>query len=412
MDQAIDGFSGVHFLQCGQRDLPGWFGIDSIEADLCRPGFHQRLPGNVRDDFVVRINAIFWRVVNRRRSHFEQAFSRLAKPGQANYGLQSDTRILVAQRLHKQGGVHSAGLAFTVGEGAKGPFADGFVERQPGDRLIYGFAGQLLEREQRGDASMQVDRLVGGEPGQAVDMPAGTAFENLTLGVDPADGAVGNDVPEQVGVGRFGQVGKLGRSFSGKGDQRNAADVRAAVTVATVFPVADVHPRVAISVHVNGLDLVKAVLRDVEGAFVRREAVNVNVLRGEITRVERVVEGVRKAGFVQPIAARTGATAVVSQRRHVLCGKVFIEARIAVVAQRDEVMQACVPALAIVGIVAREDIELWADGDVVNVAGVECVVFQFGPIGSHADHTAAAQMKRVAIAALGLDKAVVANCQI
>ena len=137
----------------------------------------------------------------------------------------------------------------------------------------------------------------------------------------------------------------------------------------------------------------------------RREAVNVNVLRGEITRVERVVEGVRKAGFVQPIAARTGATAVVSQRRHVLCGK-------AVVAQRDEVVQACVPALAIVGIVAREDIELWADGDVVNVAGVECVVFQFGPIGSHADHTAAAQMKRVAIAALGLDKAVVADCQI
>ena len=63
---------------------------------------------------------------------------------------------------------------------------------------------KLLEGEQRGDASMQVDRLVGGEPDQAVDMPAGTAFENLTLGVDPADGAVGNDVPEQVGVGRFG----------------------------------------------------------------------------------------------------------------------------------------------------------------------------------------------------------------
>ena len=120
--------------------------------------------------------------------------SRLPKPGQANYGLQSDTRILVAQRFHKQGGIHATGLAFAIGEGSIRPFANGFVERQPGDRLIYGFAGQLLEREQRGDASMQVDRLVGGEPGQAVDMPAGTAFENLTLGVDPADGAVGNDV--------------------------------------------------------------------------------------------------------------------------------------------------------------------------------------------------------------------------
>ena len=243
-------------------------------------------------------------------------------------------------------------MAFAIGEGSIRPFANGFVERQPGDRLTYGFAGQLLEREQRGDASMQVDRLVGGEPCQAVDMPAGTAFENLTLGVDSADGAVGNDVSEQVGVGRFGQVGKLGRRFSGKGDQRNAADVRSAETVAAVFPVGDIHPRVAISVHVDGLDFVKAVLRDVEGAFVRREAVNVNVLSGKVARVECVIEGVRKAGFVQPIGARTGATSVVGQWRHVFCGKILIEARIAVVTQRDEVVQASVPALAIVGVVA------------------------------------------------------------
>ena len=157
---------------------------------------------------------------------------------------------------------------------------------------------------------------------------------------------------EQVSIGRFGQVGKLGRRFSGKGDQRNAADVRPAETVAAVFPVGDVHPRVAISVHVDGLDLVKAVLRDVEGAFVRCEAVNVHVLRGEVAGVKRICERLREAGFVQPIGARAGATAVVSQRRHVLCGKILIEARIAVVTQRDEVVQASVPALAIVGVVA------------------------------------------------------------
>ena len=82
------------------------------------------------------------------------------------------------------------------------------------------------------------------------------------------------------------------------------------------------------------------------------------------------------------------------------------------VTQRDEVVQASVPSFAIVCVVARKNIELWADGDVVNVAGVECVVFQFSAVGSHPDHTAAAQMKRVAIAALGLDVAVVADSQI
>ena len=129
MNQSVYRFGVVHFLQRGQRGLPGVFVGNAIEADLRRTGFHQCLSSDVRDDLVVRVNSILGRVVDRFRRNIEQGLVRLAKPGQANYDLQLDTRILVAQRFHKQGRIHTTGLALAIGEGSIRPFANGFVGR-------------------------------------------------------------------------------------------------------------------------------------------------------------------------------------------------------------------------------------------------------------------------------------------
>ena len=122
-----------------------------------------------------------------------------------------------------------------------------------------------------------------------------------------------------------------------------------------------------------------------------------------------VIPRVRPARFGDPRRTAARAAAVIRQRPHRLLRKVFVEAGIAVVFQAAEMMEARVPAAAVVGVVPGKAVEQWADGGLQDVARPGAVEFKTGSVLADAHHAAAAQLERASIGALRLGETKVAN---
>ena len=149
-----------------------------------------------------------------------------------------------------------------------------------------------------------------------------------------------------------------------------------------------------------------------EGRSLRRHAVPVDHVPAPVARVGRVREPRRIArlGEVQPAAARPAAVDV--QRLDGFVVEVHEERRVAVVFASAEVVQADVPAAAVVGVIACEGIEQWVDRDLQDVASPARVDLQFGPIRTDTDDSAASKLQRPAIDPFGLHESEVPDCQI
>ena len=115
-----------------------------------------------------------------------------------------------------------------------------------------------------------------------------------------------------------------------------------------------------------------------------------------------------EAGFVDVNRASAAAAAVVGEGLDGLIVEVFVEARVAVVVEAGEVVEAHVPAAAVVRVVAGEHVHQRADGDLEDVARAGGVDFEAGAIGPHADDAAAAMLDRPTIGAGGLQETEVA----
>ena len=116
-----------------------------------------------------------------------------------------------------------------------------------------------------------------------------------------------------------------------------------------------------------------------------------------------------EAGFVDVNRAAAAAAAVVGEGLDALVVEVFVEARVAVVVEAGEVVEAHVPAAAVVRVVAGEDVHQRADGDFEDVARAGGVDFEAGAIRTHTDDAATAMLERFAIGAGGLHEAEVAT---
>ena len=117
----------------------------------------------------------------------------------------------------------------------------------------------------------------------------------------------------------------------------------------------------------------------------------INRVGRPVASEERFAEFTREAGFTQVEPASAGAAAVIGEGMGDFVGEVLIQARVAGVCQRGEVVEARVPALAVVGVVAGEEVEGRGDGDVADVAGHLGVDLELGAVRADAHHTAAVE---------------------
>ena len=128
-----------------------------------------------------------------------------------------------------------------------------------------------------------------------------------------------------------------------------------------------------------------------------------------LAREQRFSQAIGKAGFAEEERAGRRAAAGIEERRNDLAAEVREQRRVAIVAQRHNVTQAHVPAVAVVRVVAREQVHERIDGDVVNVAQAAGDDFQLRAVGPHAGDAAAAKLQFAAILAGRLDEAVIAD---
>ena len=83
---------------------------------------------------------------------------------------------------------------------------------------------------------------------------------------------------------------------------------------------------------------------------------------------QAVAIGLGQSRLVEKDRAGRAAAAVIGEGLDDLVGEVDEQRRIAVFGRRDDVAEADVPAAAVVGVVAREQVQVGVDGDVVDVA--------------------------------------------
>ena len=120
---------------------------------------------------------------------------------------------------------------------------------------------------------------------------------------------------------------------------------------------------------------------------------------------EGFTEVAREAGLAQIEAAGAGTTAVIGEGMGDFVGEVLVQARVTGVGQRGEMVEAGIPALAVVGVIAGEEVEGRGDGDVADVAGHHGVVLELGAV--RADTHDAAAIERHALLVAEADRAVV-----
>ena len=236
------------------------------------------------------------------------------------------------------------------------------------------------------------------------------AVEDLALGLEALDGGLRGELLHEVGVGELGDVDvDVGLHVLG-GDELDGAvrvvdrlfdflavlhdllGLRLVVTKVAetaAAPVGEEEAGVAVDVEVGGLgDLLEGLLLGHERGLEAGDRVAVQRAGRPVAGEEGLAEIAGEAGFAEIEAAGAGAAAVVGEGVRAFVGEVLVKTRIAGVGQRGEVMEAGVPALAVVGVVAGEEVEGRGDRDVADVAGHHGVVLELGAVRAHA-HDAA-----------------------
>src|SRR5262249_3736399 len=177
---------------------------------------------------------------------------------------------------------------------------------------------------------------------------------------------------------------------AGVRDADQVADVWPGVGVAGAAPAGDVEPALAVhgdagrARHADEL-----VLFDGEAGPVGLERVAVDGVAAPLDREERAANLFREAGFIEEDRPGGRAAAVIGQRLDDLVAEVDEQRWVTVLGHWRVVGQAHVPGVAVVGVVAGEDVHEGVDGHVEDVAGAAAIDLQLSAVGAHADDAAA-----------------------
>ena len=127
-----------------------------------------------------------------------------------------------------------------------------------------------------------------------------------------------------------------------------------------------------------------------------------------LNRVEAPAKAFGKTRLIHKERATRRAAAVIGQRRDDFVAKLLEEGWVTVIPAHDHVTQAYVPAVAVVRVIAREQVHLRRHRHVVDVPLAVRNDLQTGSIRPHPDHTAAMKLHSRSIFARGLGGAIVA----
>ena len=416
-DQAVGRFLAMDLLEGAQRVVALAGDGDGGEAGFDIANAGQRFDGGVRQPVGLAFLEAGWVAVPGGGGGEQCGRGLLgAQAGQPDGRLQAGARVRVVECLDEGLHRHAVELAEAVGHRAQGELADGRVFGQ-GRQLRGAVAAvELLEGEDGGDAGVE---WLGGVRGDGEDGLAGrrlaAAGEDFPLGFVALDGAAGCEQGRQLCVRQLGDIAVAGGLLTGRGDLVDPADrlVRPAVAVAAVAPIREVEAGESINVQADGAgQAVEGFLAGDEGRLERLHRVVVDISGGPIAGEDHVAVVTREAGLVQVEPAGAGAAAIVGQRRQRLVGEVLVEPRVAEVAERGEMQEARVPALAVVGVVAHEHVEVGRNRRGEVVAGHQRIRLHLAAVRAHAHHAATEQGVAGAVRAFGVGHAEVAHADV
>ena len=146
-----------------------------------------------------------------------------------------------------------------------------------------------------------------------------------------------------------------------------------------------------------------------ERRAVGREAVKVDGFTTPVGHEGLVVVVRGPGGLGEEERADAGAAAEIFEGGEDFRGEIFEETRVSVIGGLDEVEEADVPAAAVVGVAAGEEVQERIDRDVVVVAGAGGEELEFGAVGADACDAAALEGDLGAVGASGVVKTKIAD---
>ena len=420
-DQAVDGFVGVDALQRAEGDIAlGRVGKRG-ETRLGIAEAGERGDGGVRQTVVLALGELgFVGGPLAGRGEDGRGGILRAEALEADDGLKADARVGIIQGIHEELDGHAFELRAAVGERAQGELADGGVLGEDDERGVGLGSDQLFVGEDRGDAGVDVlrsglrDREDGrGELGLV-------AVDDLALSLEALDGGLRGELLHEVGVGELGDVDvDVGLHILG-GDELHGAvrvvdrlfDFLAVlhdllgqglaftqVLETAAAPVGEEEAGVAVDIEVGGArDLLEGLLLGHERGLEAGDRVAMQRAGRPVAGEEGFAEVAGEAGLAQVEAAGAGAAAVVGERMGDLVVEVLVQTGIAGVRQRGEVVEARVPALAIVGIVAGEEVQGRGDRDIADVTGHRGVDLELGAVRADAHDAATVECHPLLVA--------------
>ena len=191
---------------------------------------------------------------------------------------------------------------------------------------------------------------------------------------------------------------------------RHVADIRAAVGELAAVPAGHQHAAVAVHVDIRGATKrEKGILVRIKGRAIGGRVVKEHRATAPVAGVHGMVVGLGPASVVIEHAAATGAAAVVLERRHDFAGKILVPRWITVLGALQDVVEAHVPAAAVVGVVASEDVQVWINAGIEDVAQTPAINLHVRAVGPDANNAAAAPAEHAAIGAHGFSKSKVTH---
>ena len=263
-----------------------------------------------------------------------------------------------------------------------------------------GRAPDLFQCEQGDHPRREGLLLVGDERLKSLGMSLG---DEATLGRQAGAVAGARQQLDQVCGARGTYVSEGCRTQAGRNQAHEVAHFRPDVRERRAFPAGDIQSALGVDIQVvdpGGAEELPLVGR--EGRALGREAVTVDAVTPPVAGEGRVVPLLGHAGFVDPSRTHAAASAIDVERGDRLVREVLEKRRVAVFAEGRGVVEADLPAVAVVGVIAGEDVEQRADGGFEDVARATRVDFETRAVRAHPHHAAGAQGQFASVGAFGV----------
>ena len=227
--------------------------------------------------------------------------------------------------------------------------------------------------------------------------------------VEARGGAGGGEEGDEIGEFCGSEIRKRAVRPALRREARDVAFAGVAFEAGAV-PGAEEHLAGGIDVEVGDLGNLGELLGLLrERRAVGSEAVEVNRFAAPVGHEGLVVVVGGPGGFGEEQGTDARTAAEIFEGGENFSGEIFEEAWVSEISGLDEVEEADIPAAAIVGVAAREEIHERVDGDIVVVAGAGGEELEFGAVGADARDAAALERDLGAVGAGGVVETEIAD---